>query len=113
MPENYKIFWKYVRITQTDGEKRVIGLYSEDRGIFRAERKKSKHFYRKLNAWGIDAKALDGMEEINLEEVQIIDVENKEKYTADIETIRKFGEYLHHKPHRAQVFLPLKYWKKE
>ena len=67
---------------------------------------------RKLNAWGIDSGALRGLrEEHALKAVAIFDWEEKTAYVARAEDF-KYGQYLHFKPHRAQVFLKEDFWEK-
>jgi len=102
-----------VRITQTNGEKRIIGRFSAKTKEFISKRKKSLHFYRKLNSWGIDTKAFEGLIEQGLEKVIIIEERSGDRYVAGVETIQEHGKYLHHKPHRAQIFLEEKYWEVE
>lgn len=88
---------------------RLIG-HLED-GVFTSKRQSSKHLYKKLNAWGIDCKAFDGMlKNQGLKQLVIIDTESHIRYITEADNFKKHGTILHFKPHRAQVFLPLEYW---
>lgn len=94
---------------QTDVGRRLIGTYGE--GTFISRRNSSKHLYKKMNAWGIDCKAFDGLlKNQGLHTVIIHDLDTKISYTTQAENFKKYGTILHFKPHRPQVFLPLDYW---
>lgn len=93
----------------TDVGRRHIGTYGE--GVFTSHRSSSKHLYKKLNAWGIDCKVLDGLiKDHELHTVIIHDKDTKTTYTTKAENFKQYGTILHFKPHRPQVFLPLDYW---
>lgn len=88
---------------------RHIGNFED--GVFTSKRQSSKHLYKKLNAWGIDCKVLDGlMKDRGLHTVIIEDTETQTKYVTQAENFKNHGTILHFKPHRPQVFLPLEYW---
>ena len=78
-------------------------------GVFSKEVYTSKHLFRKLDAWGLDAQTLRNMP---IKEIHVKDLEEQTKYVVDIQTILTDGTYLHFKPNRAQIFLPRKAWKK-
>lgn len=97
---------------QTGVGRRLIG--EVDGGIFTTRRQSSKHLYNKLNAWGIDCKAYDGMlKDKELHTIRVIDLDTETTYSTHAENFKKYGTILHFKPHRTQVFLPLKYWSEE
>ena len=94
---------------QTSIGRRLIGELVD--GVFTSRRHASKHLYKKLDAWGLDCKAYDGMvADQGLHTVRIIDLDTKTTYATHAENFKKYGTILHFKPHRSQVFLPLKYW---
>lgn len=100
-----------IKIRQEDGVLRKIGFVKDDK--FYSIREKSVHLFRKLNAWGIDYKAFVGIQEqFGVRKVIIIDTENGFEYEQDVGVIEEFGEKLNFKPHRTQIFLPLKHWQK-
>lgn len=93
----------------TDVGRRLIGELID--GVFTSHRQSSKHLYKKLDAWGLDIKAYDGMvANDGLHTVRIVDSDTKTTYSTHAENFKKYGTILHFKPHRTQVFLPLKYW---
>ena len=94
---------------KTGKGKRLIGNIED--GVFTSHRQSSKHLYNKLNAWGIDCKAYDGLlVDKQLHTIRIIDKDTGITYSTHAENFKKYGTILHFKPHRVQVFLPLKYW---
>lgn len=76
----------------------------------RRRSKKSKHLYRVLNAWGIDAQYFTDVLASRGSIIMINDTEEKKRYLTSAEIVEKHGQFKHHKPHRAQIFLPLRYW---
>jgi len=98
-----------IQITQSDNKKRKIGIIKDK--VFIKYVKESKHLYRKLDAWGIDAKIYTDVLKGQIKKIIVIDKENNNKtYKTEIEVFEKFGQYLHFKPHRAQIFLSRRYW---
>ena len=99
-----------IYIKQDDGKSRKIG-YVKDK-TFYTTRKKSKHFMKKLNAWGLDAETLIEIRlEYGVEEIVILDTESNKRYVAKCSDFDIYGNYLHFKPYKAQKFLEEKYWK--
>lgn len=97
-----------VTIREESGREKVIGTL--DNGIFSKSVKKSKHLFVKLNAWGIDAPYFKAVVEPTCTIVKVRETEEKKTYLTTPQIIAKHGEYKHYKPHRAQIFLPLRYW---
>jgi len=98
-----------IQIIQSDNQKRKIGIIKNK--AFIKYVKESKHLYRKLDAWGVDAKTYTDVLKYQVKKIIVIDKEHNNKtYKADIDTFEKFGQYLHFKPHRAQIFLSRRYW---
>jgi len=92
--------------------KKVIGSYDRDKRIFCKEVMKSKHFFRVLQAWGIDNDVLNQLPidtQIIINELE----EKKQNFTMkgkyDIH-----GQYYHFKgpkiDHRTQKFLSLEHF---
>lgn len=104
---------KNIIITEEDGKNKKIGSLSEKKGqIFYKTMSFSKHLYKKLDAIGIDAQYFT--DEL-LGKVKQIRVKDKDKgaiYSVDTNLFKDKGIYLHHKPHRSQIFLPRKWWYK-
>ena len=97
---------------QSGAGKRLIG--NIDGGIFVSRRQSSKHLYKKLNAWGLDYKAYEGLlVDKGLHTVRIVDTDTNITYSTHAENFKKHGTTLHFKPHRVQIFLPLDYWNKD
>lgn len=101
-----------VKIKQDNGEERVLGNFNPDTRTLYIERKRSKHFYRKLGAWGIDEKAFKGLlTEHGLEDIVLYDKDEHKRYKATAKDFLENGKYLHFKPHRLQLFLEERYWR--
>jgi hypothetical protein len=98
-------------------------IYVDDRmigyligNIFRSERSKEKHLFRKLNAWGLDSDVLDRL--VTLDgEIRILDKDEGTIYTTTAKHFKEKGQYFHFKDekkdHKTQLFLPLSEWKQE
>lgn len=109
-----------IRITQSDGEKRFIGYI--EHGAFVTYRTESKHLYRGgldsiasakkagTASWGIDSIVCDNLLDMGIDNVII--VSDKAKYVVAMKEFKENEEayVVHHKPHRAQYFLPLKHF---
>jgi hypothetical protein len=100
------------RVTVTiDGTDKFIGML--EGGTLMLERSKSKHFYRKLNAYGMDKHILNEvLPGLECQEITIHEKETDDYYTVDLETFQKKALPNHYKGHGAQLFLPLRYWRK-
>lgn len=100
-----------VRITQDNGENRVLGMYNPRTRTLFIKRKRSKHFYKKLNAWGIDNKAFEGLvTQHGMNNIVLYDKDVGKRFTAKAQDFNDHGKYLHFKPYRLQVFLEESYW---
>ena len=89
-----------------------IGTLHE--GNFLKRVKRSKHLHRKTNAWGIDAEKFNNVIYPHVIEhngkIKVFDEENKRLYVTNADNFKLHGIYLHFKPHKAQIFLPLPHW---
>lgn len=86
--------------------RKSIGTYNETTGIFYKEVSKSKHLFRVLDAWGIDAHTLETLPETA--RIIIDDKEERKRYEVSKMVFDTFGEYYHFKgeeDHKVQKFL--------
>lgn len=88
--------------------KRLIGEFRGN--IFFKMVSRSKHLFKKLNAWGIDAEVFSRTIIGRADIIKIYDREEKRTYTATIHEFQEHGQYLQFNPHRAQIFLGLQYF---
>ena len=100
-----------IQIRESDGVVKTIGTLKGN--IFRKKVKQKIHLYRKLDAWGIDAKVFKDVLLGQTEQIRILDTDENLIYFVDTKLFDKKGEYLHFPPHRAQIFLSRRYWDKE
>jgi hypothetical protein len=82
-------------------------------GKFFKRVKESKHLFRTLDAWGIDAELFHRHLLPDNLPIVIIDTQFATTYTTDAKTWYEQGVYQHHKEdgkkdHKAQIFLPRK-----
>lgn len=100
------------RVTiEVDGKEKFIGMIED--GTLEIKRSKKKHFYRKFNAYGMDRELLDKvLPEMDCQEIKLHEAETDDYYTVDLKTFRDRGLPGHNKGHGAQLFLPLRYWRK-
>lgn len=100
-----------VFIKMGNGKERQIGKFDQYRGAYTTERKFSKHYFKKLDAWGISDAALKALN--GLKKVIVRDVESLRSYESSIEDMRKYGTYLCFKAKgfEKQLFVPLSCWK--
>lgn len=101
-----------VRIKQDDGKMRVIGKFCPVKKVLFVERKRSLHFMRKLQAWGLDAEVYSKLKkEGGLQKIFLKEKESGKEYVAEVQDFDSFGKFLHFKPYRAQVFLGEEHWR--
>lgn len=100
-----------IQIKQSNGVVRTIGEYCPEEKIIYVARKKSKHFFREMNAWGFDAWVFSIYYNKGLKEICLWEREADKEYFANADTFKQLGKHLHFKPHRAQIFLHEVYWK--
>ena len=80
-------------------------------GVFYKKVRKSRHLFRKLNAWGIDGDVFTHqLKPINAK-IVVYDEEEGVRYEASSKQFEEQGEWLHFKKdtadHYAQIFLAL------
>lgn len=98
----------YIMI-QLDGKN--IGLYDTEKNIYiKHGVKKSKHLFKKANAWGVDENTFKNILKPEAK-IVIEEVEERKRYETDKETMGLNGQYLNFGKHGLQIFLPLEEWK--
>lgn len=98
-----------IEIKEKDGTKKTVGKYDAENKIFTSIRKRSEHFLRKTNSWGIDQKVVEFLIEKRAK-IQIKDSESKWTYECSAIEFDAHGHVLEFNQHRPQYFLPLEYW---
>jgi len=93
---------------------KVIGFLDTKDKIFRKSVYKTKHLFRRLDSWGIDADLFVNVLYPNHYKIQVYDREEDIVYEVDAETFKRKGQYFHFKgdkiDHKAQIFLPRRHW---
>lgn len=101
-----------VKINEGTRNERVVGEIIDN--TFFKQVAKSKHLFRKLDAWGIDAEVFKNIIEKKNLVICVVDIEERKKYTVSTETFRNLARFYHFKKentdHGAQMFLPRKEW---
>lgn len=100
-----------IRVKQSNGEIRKVGVYDDETKTLYIYRKKSKHFMHKIKAWGLDAEIFDQLCESGLKDIILYENESHTKYRVKVKDFLNNGLYLHFKPYRVQIFLKEKHWK--
>ncbi len=91
-----------------NSEGKVIGSIKDS--IFVKTVKKSKHFMRVLNSWGIDKAVLDSLQREGVKEIHIRDTEEKKLYKATVDRFLFSGETRDMKSWGVQVFLNVNFF---
>lgn len=103
-----------VKINEGTSKVRVIGHLDEKDKIFRKTVLKSKHLFRKFDAFGIDAQYFCDVLLPNDYRVQIWEKEENEVYEITAKEFKKHAVYFHFKnesdDHRSQVFCSRRFW---
>lgn len=106
---------KHVIIKDNYGKDKVIGYLDTIEKSFKKKVKKSRHLFKKFNAWGLDAKYFT--EKILPENLKIIIFEEEERkvYIATANLVKDKGVFYHFKngkgnDYGAQIFLPITEW---
>jgi hypothetical protein len=100
---------KRIEIVETDGEKKTIGKYDTVNKVFSCERKKSEHFMRKWNAWGLDKNVADFLAKERAI-IRLKDKETKWEYECEAVDMVSESKIEEHSKHRPQYFLPIDKW---
>ena len=88
-----------------------IGLVDKEHKLFIKEVSRAKHLFKKMQAWGIDARVFEKLIERGYD-VVVHDRDTNGRYRQSAKVIKEKGTYLHFKGHGAQIFLPLEMWEK-
>lgn len=98
-------------------ERKIIGTLDAERKIFSKKVQTSKHLFKKLNAWGIDAQYLNEVLAPQDYAIRITDTEEHIRYFITAKEFLEKGTYFHFKTATrdfgAQVFLPRPLFKTE
>lgn len=93
-------------------EKR-IGMFDNEEKIWYIRRDEKKHFMKKLNSWGLDNKMYESLKSsYGLKKIILTEMNSLKRYECTLEDIENNKRFKHFKPHRLQIFVPKKYWKK-
>lgn len=91
-----------------------IGTFDTETKVWYIDRDKSKHFHRKMQAWGLDWEVYKNLRMFEkLEKVKIMDRKLEKTWTIDYITIRNRKMFKNFPPHRIQIFIPEEAWKVE
>lgn len=99
-----------IRITDDSGKQIFVGEYDSDKKVFTCKRRKSEHFMRKFNAWGVDSKVIDFLAKEGAT-IHLKDTEDKWEYEAKAVDFKLYGIAGQFNEHKSQVFLELNNWK--
>lgn len=92
---------------------KVIGRLDEKELLFVKHVRKSKHLFRKRDAWGIDAAFFTERLLPKNFWVRIVDDDDHGRiYQTRAETIKEKGFFLHFQGYGAQIFLAREHWRK-
>lgn len=92
-----------ISIKEDNGRIKKVGTIFKK--CFYKRVKESKHLMRVSNSWGIDADVFNKVVFIECDSIKILDTENDIMYECLVYVFKLHGQYLHIKPHRAQIFL--------
>ncbi|MNQ36055.1 hypothetical protein D3C85_495640 [compost metagenome] len=101
-----------MRVTTTvNGQEKFIGELVD--GTLHLKRQKNKHFYNKLNAYGMDSSVVKyELPEMDCHEITIHETDTDDYYTVPLDVFIRKGVPQQHGGHGAQLMLPLRYWRK-
>ncbi len=102
-----------IKINEGTEFERKIGNLDLIQKTFYKKLKKSKHLFRKFDAWGIDASYFNEVILPNNYSILIMESEEKLVYEATPAIFQKHGVNFHFKgyeDHQAQIFLPRNRW---
>ena len=102
-----------VRINKGGEKERMIGmLYPKDK-LFIKRVKESKHLFKVLDAWGIDAEYFTNVLCPNNYKIKVIDSDTEIVYSIMAEKIKEKGQFYHFKKKeddRAQILCARRFW---
>jgi hypothetical protein len=93
---------------------RVIGELFPEQHLFKKNVALSKHLFKKMDAWGIDAQYFTDVLKPNNYDIEIYECEEKKIYKTTAEQFVKKGQHYHFInqgiDNRAQIFLSRRFW---
>jgi len=100
-------------IKMDDKTEKRIGVFDNKIKVWYIRRDKNKHFMKKLNAWGLDNKMYEILKSsYGLKKIILTEMVSRKRYECTLEDIEDNKIFKHFKPHRLQIFIPKKFWKK-
>lgn len=102
------LYKHYTAMTTIYYGNRAIGAV-EGR-VFSKSVKRSKHLFRKLNAYGISQSVINELIEKKVETIKVTDVEGRVVYEVSLVDFIKNATPMQYED--MQLFLPLEMWKK-
>lgn len=99
-----------IAITDDSGKQVFVGEYNSETKVFTCKKKKSEHFMRKFNSWGLDAKVVDFLAKEGAT-IHLKETEEKWEYEAQAVDFKLYGQEGKFGEHKSQVFLALDKWK--
>ena len=98
-----------VQIKDKDGKVKTIGHYFEKKNVFKCKRKKSIHYYRKANGWGLDSSLLNTLIDKKAK-IILSDEENGWEYQTEALNYKLYGSTIEQIDYREQKVLPIDKW---
>ena len=106
-----------IRINKGTPQERMIGMLYPDEKLFVKTVFESKHLFKVLDAWAIDAKYFTNVLLPSKYKIKVIDKETHKLYTITAEKYKKCGEFYHFKRENeddhVQLFCPRRFWEVE
>ena len=99
-----------IRINDDSGKQIIVGEYDSEKKLFTCKRKKSEHFMRKFNAWGLDIKVVNFLAKEGAT-IRLNDTEDKWEFECKAIDFKLKGIEGHFGAHKSQLFLELNEWK--
>ena len=105
-----------IRINKGTRQEKMIGMLYPEEKLFVKTVYGSRHLFRVLDAWGVDARYFTRVLLPNDYLIKVIDKETNQIYLAKASKVKKEGEFYHFKKEgeddKAQIFLSRKFWEK-
>ncbi len=92
-----------------NGRKHKLGVVYPSKKTFRAFRRRSKHYFKAYNGWGLNRELLEYLSNIGIVWVEIEDRDTGKLYRANIKTIVGRG-LTHYNGDEEQKVLPENVW---
>jgi len=102
-----------VKINEGKPDERIIGEIFPEKKMFIKKVDIKKHLFKKLDAWGLDARYFTDVLLPNNYQIIIIEKSENKIYQVLAESFKKNAQYYHFKgerDHLAQIFLARRHW---